>query len=149
MKPLRLVTVTVDVPVMPASRMMLEGLAAMVKSTTVTVIGLVLWESEPIFAVTVTLNVPSDAAFRVNTDSPDPLIERAPRVASRPEDAVVERTTVPAKPFRGETVMVEVPIAPAVSLRERGLAETVKSTTFTLMKVVWIKGPLVPVTVTP
>ncbi len=55
LKPLRPVTVSLAVPPSPASRTMLEGLAVTVKSTTATVIRGVLWESEPILAVTVTL----------------------------------------------------------------------------------------------
>ncbi len=67
---------------------------------------------------------------------------------SRPGDPLAERSTFPANPLTGEIMIVEVPMAPALSLRESGFAEIVKSTTFTLTRTVWARGLLVPVTVT-
>lgn len=42
-------------------------------------------------------------------------------------EADVARLTLPAKPFRPVTVIVEVPVAPAFALTLFGLARTVKS----------------------
>jgi hypothetical protein len=43
------------------------------------------------------------------------------------EFAVTTRVTVPAKPFRGATVIVEVPAVPAVTFTVVGVAVTPKS----------------------
>ena len=58
--------------------------------------------------------------------------------------------TVPVKPWIGATVMVEVPVTPAVTVTAVGLAVTEKSGTATLKVTVaeWDRVPLVPVTVT-
>jgi hypothetical protein len=47
-------------------------------------------------------------------------------------DIVEVRATVPVKPCRGVTVIVEVPEAPANAVTEVGLAVTVKSLTVTV-----------------
>ena len=71
---------------------------------------------------------------------------------ARPAGETVEvRATVPVKPFRGATVIVEVAVAPARAVTLVGLAVTVKSgTAFTVTVTVveWLREPLVPVTVT-
>ncbi len=54
-KPLRLLTVTLAAPVAPASMVNVAGLAAKTKSTIRTMIGLVVWESDPLEALTVTV----------------------------------------------------------------------------------------------
>jgi hypothetical protein len=43
------------------------------------------------------------------------------------EFVVTDRLTVPAKPFSGLTLIVELPTTPALSFRLVGLAVTVKS----------------------
>jgi hypothetical protein len=69
-----------------------------------------------------------------SVDDPEPpvmLVEL--RVHVRPEDGLLVRATVPVNPFTGATVIVDVPEAPALTVTEVGLAEMVKSTTFTVM----------------
>jgi hypothetical protein len=58
--------------------------------------------------------------------------------------------TVPVKPWIGATVIVEVPVAPAVTVTVVGLAVTEKSGTATLYVTIaeWDRVPLAPVTVT-
>ena len=56
------------------------------------------------------------------------MIEVGLRVAVRPADGLAVRATVPVKPFTAVTVMVAVPEAPALIVREVGLAAMVKST---------------------
>ena len=66
---------------------------------------------------------------------------------------VAEKTcklTVPVKPLRGVTVIVEVPDPPGMMNTVAGFAEIVKSGgpgTMTISVVEWTKEPLVPVTV--
>jgi len=57
------------------------------------------------------------------------------------------RATVPVNPFRGATVIVEVAAVPAVVVTAVGLAVTEKSVTATVTVAVWVRLPLVPVTV--
>ena len=68
-------------------------------------------------------------------DSPDGLTD-------------VDSVTVPVKPLRGATVIVEVAVVPTLTLALVGLALTVKSVTATVTVAVWVSEPLVPVTVT-
>ncbi len=55
--PLRLVSVTVDVPDEPAGKVTVDGLAVMLKSTSLTTLTLTEteWDSEPLVPVTVTV----------------------------------------------------------------------------------------------
>jgi len=54
------------------------------------------------------------------------------RVQDKPVAGDIDdvRATVPAKPFTGATVIVEVPASPAFTVRLVGAAATVKSWTF-------------------
>ncbi len=61
---------------------------------------------------------------------------------------VAVQVTGPVKPLLVLSVMVEVPLKPASRLSEVGEAPTEKSTTLTLMVALWVRLPLVPVTVT-
>jgi hypothetical protein len=63
-------------------------------------------------------------------------------------DTELVSATVPVKPCRGATVIVEVAAAFASALMLVGLAVTVKSLTVTVTVAVWDRDPLVPVTVT-
>ena len=56
--------------------------------------------------------------------------------------------TVPVNPLTGATVMVDVAATPTLTLAVVGLAVTVKSVTVTVTVAVWVRDPLVPVTVT-
>jgi len=68
------------------------------------------------------------------------------------ELVVADRLTVPVKPFRGATLIVEAPPTPALKVMLVGLEEMVKSGedvwTETETLVEWVRDPLVPVTVT-
>jgi hypothetical protein len=81
-----------------------------------------------------------------------PKVTLAGRVHVRPAgvETDVVRVTVPVRPFRAVTVIVDVPEAPASIVA--GLtapAAIVKSTTWKrIVPVVWLKVPSVPVTVT-
>ncbi len=59
-----------------------------------------------------------------------------------------ERVTVPLKPFKLVSVMVEVVVEACVRLREFGAALMEKSETMTRMFTVWVREPLVPVRIT-
>ena len=65
-------------------------------------------------------------------------------------DADTARLTVPVSPLRAVTVMVDVPDAPAnIWAGRTAPAAIVKSTTWkSIADVVWLRAPLVPVTVT-
>ena len=70
------------------------------------------------------------------------------RVQVRPAGATVEvRATVPVKPFRGATVIVDVAATPTLTLAVVGLAVTLKSVTVKVAVVECESVPLVPVTV--
>jgi len=56
--------------------------------------------------------------------------------------------TVPVNPWTGATVIVEVPAVPALAVTVVGAAVTVKSRIVTVTVAVWVREPLVPVTVT-
>jgi hypothetical protein len=58
------------------------------------------------------------------------------------------RVTVPVNPFVAVTVMVDVPVVPARTVTLVGLAAIVKSWTVNVTVAVWVRLPLVPVTVT-
>jgi hypothetical protein len=47
-------------------------------------------------------------------------------------DTIAERETVPVNPLTGATVMADVPVAPALTVTDVGLAVTVKSGTATV-----------------
>jgi len=66
-------------------------------------------------------------------------------VAGKIEDV---SATVPVNPWTGATVIVEVPAVPALAVTVVGAAVTVKSRIVTVTVAVWVREPLVPVTVT-
>ena len=66
----------------------------------------------------------------------------------RPVVPVDRSVTVPAKWFTALIVIVEVVEAPLFDLRMVGFAVIVKSWTMIVRVVLWLKAPLVPVTVT-
>ena len=63
------------------------------------------------------------------------------------EFVVAAKSTVPAKPFRGATVIVELPATPTLSFTLVGFAATVKSCSWYLTVVLCERLPLEPVTV--
>jgi len=68
--------------------------------------------------------------------------------AVNPVVAEAFRDIVPEKPFRLARLMVEVPVEPATMPTDAGLAEILKSATFTVIKVEWVNVPFVADTVT-
>jgi len=71
------------------------------------------------------------------------------RAHVRPAGEICEvRATVPANPLTGATVIVEVPMVPAVVVTVVRLALMVKSVTVYVTIAEWLIDPLVPVTVT-
>ena len=75
--------------------------------------------------------MPAGEPWQDNVEVPEPpVILVALRVQTRLVELVVTaRVTVPAKPFTGATVMVEVPVTPAFTVTLVVLAVTVKSCT--------------------
>lgn len=73
--------------------------------------------------------MPAALPVQERVEVPEPrVIEVTVRVQTRlVELAVTARVTVPAKPFNGATVRVEVGVAPALMVTLVGPAETVKS----------------------
>ena len=94
--------------------------------------------------------MPGVEELSVSVDCPEPPL-RIMLVGFRepvtPEGVVAESWTVPENPLTDDAVIVEVPEVPAKNVRELGLAESVKSTTLTMMVTAWVSEPLVPVTV--
>jgi hypothetical protein len=75
--------------------------------------------------------LPTTEPVHERVELPDPpVIEVADRLHARlVEFVVTPRETVPAKPFRGVTVIVEFPATETLTVTEVGLALTVKSGT--------------------
>jgi len=151
--PLTAVSVIVEVPEAPASIWAGDTApAAIVKSRTVNVT-VVTWVADPLVPVTVTVYVPAVPEHdRVEVwDAPRTMLEGL-RVHVRPAGDTAEvRVTVPVNPLSGATVIVEVPVAPALTVTLVGLAEIAKSGAAPKVKVavaVWTSEPLVPVIVT-
>jgi len=84
--------------------------------------------------VTVTVYVPAEPE-QERVDVPEPLeILDGLTEQNRPVDGLTEtaRVTVPANPLMGATVIVEIPVEPAKTVRLVGLAVIEKSGTATL-----------------
>ena len=81
---------------------------------------------------------------------PDPVMLAGVSVQVRPVagDTVDTRLTVPLKPCRAVTVIVDVPAVPATTVTLVGLAAIVKSWTVKVTAAECDSVPLVPVTVT-
>jgi len=88
------------------------------------------------------------AVVIVSIEVPEPVtlvgLSEAPRLG----EAATARLTVPLKPPRELMVMVLLPELPCAIETDVGLAVIVKSWTFTVTIVLWVRDPLVPVTVT-
>jgi hypothetical protein len=100
--------------------------------------------------VTVTVKVPLADGVHDRVEVPEPVTLVGVRVQDRPvagETAAV-RLTTPANPLTAVTVIVEVPAVPTVVVTVVGLAAIVKSWTTKDTVAVWVRLPLVPVTVT-
>ena len=117
-RPLTAVTVIVEVPDAPAKTWAGDTApAAIVKSTTTNEIVPVVWDSVPLVPVTVTVYVLATVALQesVAVCGEVPKVTLAGRVQVSPAgvEAEAARFTVPVKPFRAVTVIVDVPDAPA------------------------------------
>lgn len=92
-------------------------------------------------------------ALRVRVEMPVPPEARVTLAelteAERPDDdTLVVSATTPVKPLMLARVIVDVLDAPATTFILEGLAEIVKSTTFTATVTEWESDPLVLCTVT-
>jgi hypothetical protein len=89
-------------------------------------------DSKPLVPVTVTVNVLADPLQdRVEVPEVPRLIEVVESEHVSPDAGEVEfvRATLPVKPFTDVTLMVELPTAPASTVRLDGLVVIVKSWT--------------------
>ncbi len=97
--------------------------------------------------------MPIDRVKTVNVDVPETAAERATVVwlkdTPRPpgKDVAVRRTS-PENPFWPARVTRDTLDEPAGIVSEAGLADTVKSTTWTVTTAEWNTPKLIPVTVT-
>jgi hypothetical protein len=144
-------TVIVEVAAVVTVVVTAVGLAATVKSWIVNVT-VAVWDREPLVPVTVTVKVVAvvEEQDRVEVWLAPRTILVGLRVHVRPAGETDEvRATVPVNPWRGATVIVDVPVAPASAVTLVGLAVTEKSWTVnvTVAERVGLV-PLVPVTVT-
>jgi len=69
-------------------------------------------------------------------------------VKVRPGELDADNVTVPTNPLTADTVIVDVPVAPATKLKLTGLVTRAKSVTAKVTETLWLWEPLVPVTVT-
>jgi hypothetical protein len=109
-----------------------------------------VWVIEPLVPVTVAVSVCAVGELHDRTEvweTPSVMLDGV-RVHVRPPVVVTVSVTVPVKPCRGATVIVDVAAAPAFVVTDVGLAVTVKSFTVTVTVAVFVVLPLVPVTVT-
>ncbi len=159
-KLLRLETAIAEVAEKPDVKLRDAGLAVIAKSgevlpLTVTVM-VAEWDLELLVPVTTMVKLPGVVELTVRVDVPDPpeisVMLPGLREAVGPDgETAADSETVPAKPLRLCSAIVDVAEEPAVKLSDVGLAAMVKSEeavtvipTFTE----WDKDPLVPVTVT-
>ena len=80
-------------------------------------------------AVTVATKLPAELPVQDNVDVPEPPVMV---IAETVQDMLVElvvipTVTVPVNPFNGDTVMLECPATPTLTVTLVGLAEIVKS----------------------
>jgi len=108
------------------------------------------WVRPALVPVIVTVKVPLAEGVQDSVEVPEPVTLAGVSVHDRPvvgETAAV-RLTTPANPLTGATVIVEVPAVPTVVVTAVGLAVIVKSWTMKVTVALWLRLPLVPVTVT-
>jgi len=109
-KPVRLVTVIVDVAAALASAVTLVGLAATLKLAPVDRVTVAVWVRPELEPVTVIVYVPAAEGVHVNVDVPE--VPRTTLVGARAQlmpvagEVATVRLTVPVNPFRLVTVTV-------------------------------------------
>jgi hypothetical protein len=155
-KLLRGVMVIVEVPAVFTITLTVLGLVAIVKSGGLfTVYAMVAeWESEPLVPVTVTVTVSAAVKVQDRVEVPVPPVILA-GVRVHAAEVSEARATVPVNPFKGETVITELPATPTVVVTLVGLAVRAKSGAAVTVIVpevpelpLWDESPVyVPVTV--
>jgi hypothetical protein len=102
--------------------------------------------SDPLVPVIVTVRLVAEAELHDRVVVPEPVTLLGPIAPHvRPAGTVSVRPTMPANPFCPVTVMVEV--IEALRVPEGEVAARVKLTTVNMAVAVWVREPLVPVTV--
>ena len=88
------------------------------------------WDSAPLVPVTVTVYIPAMPEHE-RVDVPEPVALGGVRVQVSPIVGLMldAMFTIPLKPLRAVTVIVEVPETPALTVTVVGFAEMVKSWT--------------------
>jgi hypothetical protein len=122
-KPFSGVTVTVDVPAVPAFTVALVGRTPIEKSWTVNVT-VAECDKPPLVPVTLTWTVEADTKEHDRVELPEPGKLAGDAVQ---EVLLVARLTIPAKPLSPDTIMVEVTVDPALPVTPAGLIVIVKS----------------------
>jgi hypothetical protein len=117
LNPLTGVTVTVEVPAVPALTVT-AVLAVTVKSVTVSIV-VVVWVSEPLVPVTATVTVDADENVHDRVVLPEPVTLVGETVQAV---LLVVRLTVPAKPLRPVMVTVDVPAELTSTVSDVGFA---------------------------
>jgi hypothetical protein len=102
-------------------------------------------DNDPLAPVTRTEIVLTGVNLQERLALPDPVTVDGVRVH---EVLFDDKLTIAANPFRPVTVIVEVPVDPALAVTEVGLAEIEKSWEVKVIVTVWDRDPLVPVTPT-
>jgi hypothetical protein len=93
--------------------------------------------------------LPALVELTVSVEVPEPPVMLVGlTVAVRPADGFVVRATFPVKPLTDATVIVAVPVAPALTVRELVLDAMVKSLKLKVAVAVRMIVPSVPDTVT-
>jgi hypothetical protein len=125
----------------PALMVAVSGFAEILKVSELNVTA-TEWDNEPLVPVTVTTVLVRNVQVRVEVPEPTTLAA----LREQDEPALWLRLTVPAKPFTGAIVMVELPEGEAFTVV--GFAVIVKSVGVNVTVVVWERGLPAPVTVT-
>jgi hypothetical protein len=135
-KPLRLVTVIMDVPAALASRVRLAGRALIAKSFSTTKLTVIVWDNAPagriLVALTVAEKLPIVDAVqnRVELAAGARRILLSERRQDRPGEEVNDKIRGPVNlPVAALAVIVELPSIPPMRFTVEGLAESVKSCT--------------------
>jgi hypothetical protein len=135
-KPFSLVTVIMDVPVAPASRVRLAGRALIAKSFSTTKRTVIVWDNAPagrmLVALTVAEKLPIVDAVQNKVELAAGLrrILVSERRQTRPAEEVNDRIRGPVNlPVAALAVIVELPSIPPMRFTLEGFAERVKSCT--------------------
>ena len=102
---------------------------------------------DPLVPVTTSVWDPTLVGFIVKVEVPDPLMVVVLSETATPVGLTTLNATVDPNPFRRFRLIVEVPCPPVLIDRLDGFAERLKSRNVNVVVAVWVKLPLVPVTV--